>query len=123
MFVVAEQLYRSPSLSLCTVFYSVSSNRDQVLSINPSNAFVFGNFNVHLKDWLTHSGGTDRPGVLCYNFSMSNELTQMVNFPTRIPGCDSHSSALWDLLLSSDTGICSTMAISPLQSCCCFSFS
>ena len=26
-------------------------------------------FNVHHKDWLTCSGGTDRPGELCCNFS------------------------------------------------------
>ena len=26
----------------------------------------------------------------------------MVNFPTRIPGCDSHSPALLDLFISSD---------------------
>ena len=34
----------------------------------------------------------------------------MVNFPTRIPYCDSHSPALFDLLISSDASICSTMA-------------
>ena len=79
-------LYRSPSSSLCTVFDSVSSNIDEVLLINPSaNVFVFGDFNVHHQDWLTYSGGTDRPGELCYNFSISNDLTQIVNFPTRIP--------------------------------------
>ena len=51
-------LYRSPSSSLCTVFDSISSNIDEVLSINPSaNVFVFGDFNVHRKDWLTYSGG------------------------------------------------------------------
>ena len=104
-------LYRSPSSSLCTVFDSVSSNIDEVLSINPSaNVFVFVDFNVHHKDWLTYSGGTDRPGELCYNFSISNDLTQIVNFPTRIPDCDSHSPALLDLFLSSDASICSTMA-------------
>ena len=93
-------LCRSPSLSLCMVFYSISSNIDEVLSINPSaNVFVFGDFNVHHKDWLTYSGGTDWPGELCYNFSISNDLTQMVNFPTRIPDCDSHSPALLDLFL------------------------
>ena len=47
--------------------------------------FVFGNFNIHHKDWLTSSGGTDWPGELCYTFSISNNLTQMVNFPTWIP--------------------------------------
>ena len=75
--------YRSPSLLLCTVFDSISSNIDEVLSINPSaNVFVFRDFNVHHKDWLTYSGGTDRPGELCYNFSISNDLTQIVIFPT-----------------------------------------
>ena len=61
-------LYQSPSSALCTVFDSISSNIDEVLSINPSaNVFVFGDFNVHRKDWLTYSGGTDhRPGELCY---------------------------------------------------------
>ena len=38
----------------------------------------------------------------------------MVNFPTRIPGCDSHSPALLDLFISSDASICSTMAFPPL---------
>ena len=62
-------LLHSPSSSLCTVFDSISSNIDVVLSINPSaNMFVFGDFNVHHKDWLTYSGGTDRSGELCYNY-------------------------------------------------------
>ena len=50
----------------------------------------------------------------CYNFSISNDLTQMVNFSTQIPDCDSHSPALLDLFLSSDVSICSTMAFRPL---------
>ena len=102
-------------MSLCTVFDSISSNIDEVLSINPSaNVFVFEDFNVHHKDWLTYSGGTDRPGELCYNFSISNDLTQRVNIPTRIPDCDSHSPAFLDLFISSDASICSTMAFPPL---------
>ena len=76
--------------------------------------FVFGDFNDHHKDWLTYSGGTDRPGELCYNFSISHDLTQIVNFPTRILDCDSHSPALLDLFISSDASICSTMAFPPL---------
>ena len=102
-------------MSFCRVFDSISSNIDEVLWINPSaNIFVFGDFNVHYKDWLPYSGGTDQPGELCYSFSISNDLTQMVNFPTRIPDCDSHSPALLDFFLSSDASICSTMAFSPL---------
>ena len=49
------------------------------------------------------------------NSVISNDLTQMVNFPTRIPDCDSHSPALLDLFLSSDASICSTMAFPPLE--------
>ena len=108
-------LYRSPSSPLCKVFDSISSNIDEVLSINQSaDVFVVGDFNFHHKDWLTYSSGTDRPGELCYNFSISNNLTQMVNFPTRIPDCDSLSLALLDLFISSNTSICSTMGFPPL---------
>ena len=92
-------------MSLCTVFNSISSNIDDVLLINPSaNVFVSGDFNVHHKDWLTYSGGTDRL-VNSYNFSISNDLNQMVNFPTRTPDCDSHSPALLDLVLSFDASL------------------
>ena len=58
-------LYQSPSSSLCTVFDSISSNIDEVVSINPSaNVFVLGDFNIHHKDCLTYSGGTNRPSEL-----------------------------------------------------------
>ena len=50
--------------------------------MNPFAVFVFGDFNAHHKYWLTYSGGTDKPGELCYSFSISNDLTQMVNFPS-----------------------------------------
>ena len=72
------------SLSLCKVFDSILSNIDEVLLINPfANVFVFGDFNVHHKDWLIYSGGIDQPSELCYNFSISNDFTQLVNFPTQ----------------------------------------
>ena len=38
----------------------------------------------------------------------------MVNVPTRIPNCHSHSLPLLDFFLSSDTSICSTMAFPSL---------
>ena len=71
--------------------------------------FVFGDSNVHHKNCLTYCGGPVRSGELCYNFSISNDLTQMFNFPTWIPDCDSHSFALLDLFISSDTSVCSTI--------------
>ena len=52
--------------------------------------------------------------IMVNSVIISNDLTQMVNFPTQIPDCDSHSPALLDLFLSSAAGICSTMAFPPL---------
>ena len=93
-------LYQSLPLSLCTLFDAVSSNIGKVLSISLSaNVFVFGD---------------GRSVELCYNFSFSNDLSQMVNVPTWIPDCDSHSPARLDLFLSFDPSICSTMAFPPL---------
>ena len=61
---VKEGLPFAQDLSLENSADSVSKI-DQVLSINPSaNVFVFADFNVHHKDWLTYSGGTDRTGEL-----------------------------------------------------------
>ena len=49
---------------------------DEVLLINSSaKVFAFGGFNVHHNYLVTYSGGAVRPGELCYNFSISNDLT------------------------------------------------
>ena len=80
-------LYRSSSSALCTVFDSISSNIDEVLSINPSaNIFIFGDFNVHHKDWLTYSGGTDKSNKLCSLSQMTlfRWLTFLLGFQTVI---------------------------------------
>ena len=75
----------NPLFHLYAVFKVTSSNIDEVLSNNLSaNVFVSGDFNIHHKDWLIYSGRTDRLGELCYIFSISNNLTQMVNFSTWI---------------------------------------
>ena len=88
---------------------------DEVHLINPSaHVFVFGDFNIHHKDWLTYFGGTDDLVNSAIIFSISNDLTQMVNFPTHILDCDCHSVAPLDVLLSSDASICSTMDFFPL---------
>ena len=87
------------------VFDSLSSSIDEVLPINPSTAvFVFGDFKVHHKDWLTYSSRTDKLGELCYSISITNDLTQMVNFPNWIPECYSRNPALLDAF------VCSTVA-------------
>ena len=82
-------LYRPPSSSLYMVVDPISTNIDEILSINPrADVFVFKDSNFHHKDGLKYSGGTCRFDELCYNFSISNKLTQ-INFPAWIPHCDS----------------------------------
>ena len=102
--------------SLYTVFDSISSNIDEIHLINPSvNVFDFGDVNIHHKNWLTYPDGTDRPGKLCDNFPILFAFTQIVNFPTQITDCGSHSPALLDLFISSDASICSSMAFPLLR--------
>ena len=54
-----------------------------------ANVFVFGDFET----------------------SISNNLLQMVNFPTWIPDCHCHSSALLGLFISFDASICFTVVL------------
>ena len=57
-------LYRSPFSSLCTDFDSVSSNKDEVLSINPSANVSLEILTSYHKYRLTYCGGTNRSGEL-----------------------------------------------------------
>ena len=63
---------------------------------------------------LIELAGSDSPGELYYNFSTSNDLTQMVNFPIWIPDCDFHSPPLLDLFLSSENSFFFSIAFLPL---------
>ena len=92
----------------------ISSNIEEVSQSTQLLRLSFETLTSIHKDWLTYSRGTDRPGELCYNFSISNDLTQMVNFPTSIPDCDSHSPAVLHVFIYSNASICSTLAFSPL---------
>ena len=104
-------LYRLQSYSFSTIFDTVSSYIDKALSINSSaKVFVFRGFKVAHKDWLAYFSETDATGELCYNFSISNNLTHIGNFHACIPGSDSDSSGLLGLFLSSDLSICCPVA-------------
>ena len=92
----------------------ISSNIEEVSQSTQLLCLSFETLTSIHKDWLTYSRGTDRPGELCYNFSISNDLTQMVNFPTSIPDCDSHSPAVLHVFIYSNASICSILAFSPL---------
>ena len=78
--------YSSSSLSLSTVFGAVSSNiGGEILLMNPcANVFVFGEFNIHHKSWLTYSGETDRlvnyAIVVLYQMTLHRWLTFLLAF-------------------------------------------
>ena len=59
------------------------------LVLQPSaNIIVYGDFNAHDTEWLCHTHTADVAGLFCQEFAMAQDLTQIVDFPTRIPGCD-----------------------------------
>ena len=110
-------LYWSPSPSLCSLFDAFSSKIDKVLPINTStNVFVFGDFNVHHEDWLNYLVKLIELVKSGMSFFISNDLTPITNFPTRISDCDSHSPALFHFFLFSDPSICSAITFPPLGS-------
>ena len=57
-------LFHLVSITFFSIMHSFwfyfTPNIDEVFSISPSAVFVFGDFNVHHKDWLTYYGGNDR---------------------------------------------------------------
>ena len=81
---VVDWLYFAQHLtSFSSINHLVCCCDSQAVSINSSaNVCVFWDFNIHHKGCLTYSGGSVGPGELCYSFSVSNDLTQIVNFST-----------------------------------------
>ena len=93
------------------VFDSISCNIDEVLLINPyANVFVFGDFNVHHKDWLTHSELID---LVNFAITFLSQMT-LLRWLTFLLGSQTDSHSLLDLFLSSDASICSMIAFPPL---------
>ena len=75
---------------------------------------VCGDFNAHNTEWLCHSHTTHGAGLLCQEFAMAQELTQIVDFPTRIPDHDHHQPYLLDLFLCSNPESCTVASHPPL---------
>ena len=91
-----------------TVFDSISSKIDEVPSINPPPVLSLESSASIIRIGLPIL--VERTDLVI----ISDDLTQMVNFPTQIPDCDSHSPAILDLILSGYQ-YCSAMAFPPLQ--------
>ena len=65
------------------VFHDISSNIDEVLSINPSTSvFVFGDINVYHKHWLTCIVGLNPPPSFTKGGMTSSNLAVRVVMKT-----------------------------------------
>ena len=96
-------------LSLCAWFLMVFHLKKMRFSQSTNLLKYLAAFNVHHKDWLTYSGGTDGAVKSLIIF-----ISQTTPFPNRIHLCDSHSPAFLDTFASSKPSIYSTVAFSPL---------
>ena len=108
-------LYRSPSAT-SDIFDVISDKIDSLLTKYPSaKVSVFGDFNVHNKEWLTFSRTSDSNGKAAEDFALSQNLTQIVDCPTRIPDrCTNDTAHLLDLFLTSHPEIHEHFVSSPL---------
>ena len=85
--------------------------------------FFFGDFSIYLKDWLTYSVGNNRPSELCYKFGISNDLTQMVYFPTWLIDVTVTGLLFWIYLFSMTLVFYNVFPSNgKFWSCCCLSF-
>jgi hypothetical protein len=75
---------------------------------------VFGDFNVHHREWLIHSRTTGIAGINSYNFSISQNLTQIIKSPTHIPDRSNDGRYLLDLFLCSNPDDCVANIIAPI---------
>ena len=81
------------------------------LSEHPSaNVSVFGDFNLHHIEWVKHPHGTDQPGTYSFNFCITADLTQIVDFATLIIDSGIHRPAFLDLFYTSDAELRSVEA-------------
>ena len=77
-------LYHSPSSQNSAIFDAISNSIALALSRHPTaEIIVFGDFNVHHKEWLIRSHSTDAPGVSAFNFALSYDILFYLNFCCR----------------------------------------
>ena len=72
---------------------------------------VCGDFNTHNTGWICHSHTTDVAGLICQEFAMAQDLTQIID---HIPDSDDHQPYLLDLFLCSNPDSCTVTSHPPL---------
>ncbi|KAL7647126.1 UNVERIFIED_CONTAM: hypothetical protein RMT77_002384 [Armadillidium vulgare] len=94
----------------------LNSKIEHILSSSPfSEIIVLGDFNVHHRQWLS-SSSHDPAGELAFNFSIQNNLEQLVQLPTRISDRLGDEPNILDLFLTSYPSPYSVKLYPPLGS-------
>ncbi|KAL7640504.1 UNVERIFIED_CONTAM: hypothetical protein RMT77_008779 [Armadillidium vulgare] len=95
-------LYLSPNSTDYPKFFDyLNSKIEHILSSSPfSEIIILGDFNVHHRQWLS-SSSHDPAGELAFNFSIQNNLEQLVHLPSRIPDRLGDEPNILDLFLTS----------------------
>ena len=75
---------------------------------------VCGEFNAHNIELLCHSHTNDDAGLFFQEFAIAQDITQVVDFPARIPDCDDHQPYLVDVFLCSNPDSCTVASHRPL---------
>ncbi|KAL7646845.1 UNVERIFIED_CONTAM: hypothetical protein RMT77_002101 [Armadillidium vulgare] len=94
-------VYLSPNSTDYPKFFDyLNSKIEHILSSSPfSEIIILGDFNVHHRQWLS-SSSHDPAGELAFNFSIQNNLEQLVHLPTRIPDRLGDEPNILDLFLT-----------------------
>ena len=110
-------VYLSPNSTDYQKFFDyLNSKVEHILSKFPfSEIIILGDFNVHHHLWLS-SSHTDQPGELAFNFSVLNNLEQLIQHPTRIPDRPGERANILDLYLTSHPSSYTVKLFSPLGS-------
>ena len=111
-------VYRSPNFpkeDTLIEFDHLSDSVDEILRLSPEAEITFaGDFNAHNVQWLQFSNRTDDVGLCVETFSVLNDLTQLVDKPTRKPDNKGQDPHLLDLFLTSHPDKYSVAVNSPL---------
>merc|ERR1711911_229190 len=81
--------------------YLTSCHEALLLSHPHAEVLYMGDFNVHHVDWL-HSSTTDVGGREAFDFSISHELEQIIQHPTRVPDRHGDRANILDLFFTSN---------------------
>ncbi|KAL7641293.1 UNVERIFIED_CONTAM: hypothetical protein RMT77_008431 [Armadillidium vulgare] len=110
-------VYLSPNSADYPKFFDyLNSKIEHILSSSPfSEIIILGDFNVHHRQWLS-SSSQDPAGELAFQFSIHNNLEQLVQLPTRIPDRLGDEPNILDLFLTSNPSPYTVKLFPPLGS-------